>query len=57
MLSSEEMDHSPLGFGQYKGQTPSQIAEHDPSYIVWLSETMDMQCVSNTLARDCMEDS
>lgn len=55
MMSAEEMDHTPVSFGQYKGQTPSQIAEHDPGYIVWLSENRD-NVVSDVLARTCMED-
>ena len=32
----EDLDHTPLTFGKYKGQTPDEISEHDPSYIVWL---------------------
>lgn len=56
MPSPEELDHTSLTFGQYKGQTPSQIAEHDPQYIVWLSENMDRPCVSDVLARTCAEE-
>ena len=31
-------DDLPLTFGKYKGKTPNQIAEVDPSYIVWMVE-------------------
>jgi hypothetical protein len=55
-VSDEELDHTPLRDGKYKGQTPSQVAEHDPSYIVWLSENYDRAVVSDVLARTCMED-
>lgn len=55
-MSDEEMDHTPLKFGQYKGQTPSQIAEHDPSYIVWLAENHKNQVASDVLVRACKED-
>lgn len=30
------IDHTPLLFGKYKGMTPEEISEVDPSYIIWL---------------------
>lgn len=54
--SDEELDHTPLPRGQYQGQTPSQVAEHDPAYIVWLSENWNDKMVSDLLVRACMED-
>lgn len=36
----EDLDHRPVQFGKYKkrGLTPSQIAERDPGYIVYMYE-------------------
>ena len=31
-----DLDHTPLTFGKYTGQTPAEISAHAPSYIVWL---------------------
>jgi hypothetical protein len=53
----EELDHTPLTIGQYKGQTPSQIAEHDPSYLVWLAENHHAQIASDVLLNDCKNES
>lgn len=56
MKSEEELDHTPMKQGKYRGQTPSQIAEHDPGYIVWLSEHFTEKLVSDLLARTCLEE-
>jgi len=56
MMSDEELDHTPLKQGKYKGQTPSQIAEHDPQYIVWMGEHFTEKLVSDVLARTCQEE-
>lgn len=59
MTESEKLDHTPLVFGKHKGKTPSEVAEHDPSYIVWLYDTWAdqrrPQLVSKVLADDCRE--
>lgn len=34
-LTPEQLDHHPIGFGKYATLTPSEIAEANPSYIVW----------------------
>jgi pyrrolidone-carboxylate peptidase len=53
----ERLDHTPLDFGKHAGKTPEQIAEIDPSYIVWLGETFDgPQAVSAALVRACQQD-
>lgn len=39
-----EIDDMPLGFGKHQGSTPNEIADTDPSYIVWLYETMPDKC-------------
>lgn len=33
-------DLIPLSFGKYKGQTPEDVADGDPSYIAWLYENV-----------------
>jgi hypothetical protein len=55
-LSDEELDHTPLPSGQYKGQTPSQVAEHDPEYLVWMAENMQWKVASDLLIRSCKEE-
>ena len=37
---SQDIDNDPMRFGKYKGETPMQIVEHDPQYIVWLYENI-----------------
>lgn len=50
-----DRDSQPLPFGKYKGRTPDEIAEDDPSYIVWLhGERPDL--VSVSLAVACEQD-
>lgn len=53
----ERLDHTPLTFGKYKGKTPSQIADINPSYIVWLWENVEgpKHC-SKLLYNDCQID-
>lgn len=57
MISDEELDHTPLRQGKYVGQSPSQIAEHDPEYIVWMACNFKEKIVSDLLVRTCQEDS
>lgn len=56
MLSDEELDHTPLKFGQYKGQTPSQIAEHDAPYLLYLASSLRFKVASDLLIRVCQDD-
>ena len=35
-----ELDHTPIGFGQYRAYTPAQIAEFDPGYLCWTVENV-----------------
>lgn len=37
-LVTPNEDAVPMTFGKYRGSTPAQIAETDPSYVVWLYE-------------------
>lgn len=36
-----DFDDLPVAFGKYKGMTPAQIANTDPSYLIWAYETFD----------------
>jgi uncharacterized protein (DUF3820 family) len=48
-----QLDDTPLRFGKYKGQTPKQVAEVDPRYVVWMrAEVLPAPC-SRELALDC----
>lgn len=49
-------DNIPLTFGKYKGESPNDIAEHDPGYVVWLYENKP-ELVSRTLAVACDQES
>ena len=49
-------DHTPLAFGKYKGKTPEEVAELDPSYVVWMYENVKPAPCSKALAVDCEQD-
>jgi hypothetical protein len=55
-MTGEELDHTVLTFGKYKGQTPSQIAEHDPQWLVWLAGQRSEKVASSALLKSCQED-
>ena len=52
----EDLDHTPLTFGKYKNQTPDEISEHDPSYIVWLYNNISPPKCSEWLKEACEYD-
>lgn len=56
MTPDEDLDHTPLCFGKFAGQTPDQISEEHPGYIVWLYENCKPQVVSRLLYEACRED-
>jgi hypothetical protein len=47
------IDDIPLDFGKYKGLSPMQIADVDPSYIVWLYDTVKPKSCSKDLRNAC----
>lgn len=49
-----ELDNTPLTFGKYEGLTPTQIADSDPSYIIWMWENLKGSKCSDTLYEDCV---
>lgn len=53
--AAEQLDHTALYKGQYKGESPSQIAEHDPSYVVWMYETWNPKPCSALLYDECRQ--
>ena len=50
------LDKTPLTFGKYKGMTPDELSEHDPSYVVWMYETIKPKKCSSFLYESCMRD-
>ena len=49
----KDIDSRALTFGKYKGQTPDDISESDPSYIVWLWDNVPDPPVSRALYLAC----
>ena len=57
-MTEEELalDKTPLTFGKYKGMTPDEVSEQDPSYVVWMYETIKPKKCSSFLYESCMRD-
>lgn len=55
-LTAIDIDAVPLGFGKYKGQTPNDIGNADPGYIVWLYENLESKVCSKELYKACEMD-
>lgn len=51
-LPEVDIDNQPLKFGKYSGNTPDEISEFDPGYIVWLYE-QDTSKVSEAMYKHC----
>lgn len=49
------VDNMPLEFGKHQGKAPNEIAEIDPSYIVWLYDNLDAKFVTRSLRDFCEE--
>lgn len=56
MKADDLLDHSPLKQGKYKGQTPDEVSEHDPSYVVWMYANWTPKPCSKLLAESCKSD-
>jgi hypothetical protein len=56
MVTLPDIDDRPLSFGKYKGQSPNEIAEDDPSYITWIYENVEPCPVSTELYEACALD-
>lgn len=49
----DTLDFEPLTFGKYKGQTPAEVAEFDPNYIIWLYDNVQPRPCTRALYEDC----
>jgi hypothetical protein len=49
-------DTTILGFGKYRHLTPDEIAETDPSYIVWMYDNVRPRRCSKSLRDACEHD-
>ncbi len=59
MTDGEQLDHTPLTFGAFAGQTPSDLAEtkRGAKWLVWAFDTVkDKPTCSKALADDCRRD-
>lgn len=56
MTADELLDHTPLRGGKHPGKTPSEIADIDPSYLVWAYEGWDRPPCSAMLYKECVKD-
>ncbi len=50
------LDKTLLTFGKYRGMTPDEVSEQDPSYVVWMYETIKPKKCSSFLYESCMRD-
>jgi len=55
MPEFEEIDKTQLTFGKYQGDTPLEVSQIDPDYIVWMYENMDDPPCSEELYEACVE--
>lgn len=56
-MKVESIDDTPFPFGKYKGLTPNQVAEEDPSYIVWAYENIKNYTTCTALLyKACLQD-
>jgi hypothetical protein len=57
MPYDDNLDHTPLTFGKYKGKTPDEVSQMGTSgenYIVWMYDNVDrFPTCSEALARAC----
>lgn len=55
-MQGEDKDCTPLTFGKYKGETPDEISDHDPGYIVWAWENLEFKPCSRAMYYLCLKD-
>jgi hypothetical protein len=53
---AEQLDDCVLKFGKYRGKTPNQIADQDPSYVVWMHANILPPPCTRDLALACEMD-
>lgn len=47
------IDDVPLSFGKHKGESPNEIAQEDPGYIVWIYDNIDPKPCTKDLRDAC----
>jgi hypothetical protein len=58
-MTADDIDHTPLTFGKYKGQTPDQISETKDgcSYLIWAHDNVtNKETCSDLLYKTCKSD-
>lgn len=50
---ADELDNTPLTFGKYKSHTPKEVSVIDPSYIVWMYDSVKPAKCSKELRNGC----
>ena len=55
-VKPEDLDHLPLNRGKFRGRTPSEVAEIEPSYITVVLASWNPKVCSDALIRDCQRD-
>lgn len=56
MTAAEALDHTPWTRGKYRGKTASEVAEIDPSYLIWAWSAWDEKPCSHLLFKECQRD-
>lgn len=51
----DDVDTTPIKFGQYYGCLPVEVAEGDPGYLVWLANTRQRLVCSVKLLGECRQ--
>jgi len=55
-MNQFDIDSKRLTFGKYRGRTPEEIAEYDPSYVVWMYDTIEFKHCTKDLRDMCEMD-
>lgn len=57
MPTPDELDHTPLTFGKYKGKTPDEVSKIDCSWMIWAYENVTNRPVfmSELLYKECLK--
>ncbi len=50
---NKDSDETPFVFGKYRGLTPLEVAESDPSYLIWAYETFTLKPCTHELYKLC----
>lgn len=54
-ISEARLDETPLRVGKYKGNTPLEISDFDPAYLVWAYDTWALKPCSRLLRDACSQ--